>query len=326
MCERHEQLYKDAAERLMQFLEVQHRVEKNTADELTIVRFLGYLPHHIPPGADTNRSLSILSSLVASMATSRPPFPIGTPWLWLVAIRNLLSLDPSNSQLVNSVETIAKMLLTYKPMTTKQEQFAYHTLAAVYADVGQYQLAMECFRKYPRQYDTDFYMRLLVETGEYSEALKLFSNRFSDIDPVELQSCNPVDASYLARALEGVGRLTEAAEVRKRIDDNDRGDRKPLMVELKRKMEKLLPEEKTIIEQRFGLAETPSLPHCYGDTWDGDKEFVKHVEQEALRKLGMTYEELISINYPGFVHNEEGPSASERSKSLGKIRPAENKS
>jgi hypothetical protein len=311
MCERHERLHREAAEKLQAYRILEDRVKENIADAEDVIKYMRWEP---PPRADRDLSLQIRIELVDRLAKSSPPFPIGQYREWHGFIRALHRSAPTDKQLIGNLEAVAALILE-QPTALKEASWITCDLACAYERAKLYQKSVETYRKTSAfsPYTAVPTIIALVEIGEYEEAYLLFDQeRYREKDPESLRWSSPLSlqTACFVRTLEGMGRTEEAAKWRKCVSKWPEKFRKPLPEWLTRKMKDLLPEEWSMIEMRFCLSEAfefdgPLLHEQIASLWEGDVEFVKHVEKEALKQLGTTYQELISIYYPGFVHDDQ---------------------
>ncbi len=298
MCERHIRLYREAAELLERYRWLQEEITKEPSTEVVI----DFLLTSCPPGVDRIHDHTIRKQLVEKMARANPPFPVGKPYRWLVEMTQLLKENPGDQMLLQQMEYLEQLVSNSEP--------GWHStvklyLARAYVDAERYIDAVRAFRKcavVPLN-DLRLFAIALVEIGEYEEAVQIFDS------DTRLSSGRSSYASRIALALESVGRTDDAVKILKKAAAPAYFE--PLPDSFVSKFDQLLREEKDIISARFGFAGW--WPQNYKDICGGDVEYVKHVEEEAMKKLGMTYEELMSIYHPGKVHNEDAPSIKERS-------------
>lgn len=364
MCEKHERLYKKAAEELQAFRSLEVQIRDNTADAETILKYMRTIR---PPRARADlNSIKIQVDLTNRMAKSSPPFPVGCYFLWLAQMYPLFGRFPADLLSLESAEAAAALALEAE--RRKESSYLFQPedinsmLAECYYEAGLYQKAVETLRK-TEMVETQCplsYYKALVEIGEFQEAYENFVKGFrialpEQMDPESKWRFNPEHATYFARILEGLGRTEQAEKWRKCIPrwaeielQEDPPEHRRLPRWLKTKMLGLLPEEEQVIRCRFGLNWPPwRWRECGGlsyqqvarmlapavnmgpdgagealsdeavvDHLDGgapgvkyvirvepdDIEYVRHVEEEALKQLELTYEELMSICHPGFIH------------------------
>jgi len=167
------------------------------------------------------------------------------------------------------------------------------------------------------------YAASLVEINAYDKALTLFEEL--KLFPFR-ELILPVQESYLVRALKALGRGEEGAALQelnqqalsqwksKSLEHMESA--KHLPAEFEEKFASLFELEKAMIASRFGLPYEEGghmdfgYPMTYKEIalrwYQDDAEFVQHIEEIALSKLGFSREYLMNLCHPGYVYNENG--------------------
>lgn len=334
MCERHERLYREAAEQHDLYVSLQERIIENPDDLDAVRKYTCILPS--PPKIDRVRDRQIQNNLIRHLSMLNPPFSalITTSfqfYSWMIHIECLMIDEPSDAFLQEMFKKAAESVISNDPTYRSTGCCA---LAIAHACDGQYQQAVEMFRNCTSPINIDLFTISLVEVGRYQEAIDLFNAPRSASEygcAYAQRICTRVGClRAVARAFENLGREDEAnnasqqagKEAEEEAKWNALKQREALPDDFARRFELLLPEEKEILSSRFAFGprfdHVPLIYRDFGST-DADIEYVKHVEAEAMRQLGVTYEYLMNLCHPGFVHNENAPTEKERLGRYAKI-------
>lgn len=307
MCQKHEEYYRDQNEKLNRYLSLVQSIRENPNDADAI---FDYLYNYRSPRKKDDPLLWPREELVAHILRAKPD----TYCLMALSEVTQMLRHRTPTPLLSEVLTEAKeAVFRYRPELAESAHFQ---LGQAYYYSKQFDLAVNEFSRADTSKNY-LYAFSLVETQRFTEALPILQTHVSlDKRGARTETCNNI-LEYLARALEGLGRHEEAQVTRRRkyTRTHEELPPKPLLPEqFSAKFEELFPLEQEIIENRFGfygkqpmtLLDVANLHNRIEP--DEDTEFVKHIEEEATRKLGETYESLMMLYHPGFVHDESTES------------------